>query len=154
MDRLEAVRRVVDEILRQQPDQEERRCGFVHLYGVAATCALLAIRRGQDPQLCAVAGMLHDIWTYKANDAPDHGRLSALEAERILGALACFAPEETARICEAITHHSAKDAVHGEMAELLKDADLLQHYLCNPALEANRPRSERLERVFRELSLV
>jgi hypothetical protein len=24
----------VDDVLRAQPDEEERRCGFVHLYGV------------------------------------------------------------------------------------------------------------------------
>ena len=51
MDRLEKVRQVVDEILRQQPDLEERRCGFVHLYGVAQTCPLLALTRGLDPQI-------------------------------------------------------------------------------------------------------
>ena len=79
--------------------------------------------------------------------------MSALEADRILGALACFAPEETARIFEAIAHHSAKDTVHGEMAELVKDADVLQHILYNPARKADRPRSERLERVLRELGL-
>ena len=81
MDRLELVRQTVDEILRQQPDLEERRCGFVHLYGVSATCALLAMARGLDPQLSAIAGMLHDISTYKTGDSTDHARLSAREAE-------------------------------------------------------------------------
>ena len=61
MDRVEAVRQMVDEALRQQPDVEERRCGFVHLYGVAQSCGLLALKRGLDPELCTLAGMLHDI---------------------------------------------------------------------------------------------
>ena len=56
MDRTEQVRQVVDEILRGQPDEEERRCGFIHLYGVAQACALLALKRGLDAELCTVAG--------------------------------------------------------------------------------------------------
>ncbi|MBN1976731.1 MAG: hypothetical protein JW918_04965 [Anaerolineae bacterium] len=43
MNRVESVRQVVDGILRRQPDVAERRCGFVHLYGVAQACALLAL---------------------------------------------------------------------------------------------------------------
>ena len=31
MNRLEMIRSIVDDILRQQPDKEESRCGFVHL---------------------------------------------------------------------------------------------------------------------------
>ena len=98
MDRLEAVRRIVDEILRRQPDEEERRAGFVHLYGVAAVCVLLALKRGLDPHLCAAAGMLHDISSYKTGDPTDHARLSAREAERILKDLGCFAPKEIALV--------------------------------------------------------
>jgi uncharacterized protein len=65
MDRLESVRQVIDEIVRQQPDKEHSRCGFLHLYGVSATCMLLGLGRGLDPQLCAITGMLHDVWSYK-----------------------------------------------------------------------------------------
>jgi uncharacterized protein len=134
MDRLELVRQAVDDIVRQQPDPEERRCGFVHLYGVSATSVLLAMARGLDPQLCAIAGMLHDIWSYKTGDPTDHARLSAQEAKRILAELGCFTQDEIAIVCEAISRHSAKDKVDGEMAELLKDADVFQHCLYNPAL--------------------
>lgn len=73
-DRLELIRDAVNETLSQQPDEETRRWGFVHLYGVSATCVLLAAKRGLDPQLCAVAEMLHDIWTYKTGDPTDHAR--------------------------------------------------------------------------------
>ena len=153
MDRLELVRQVVDEVLRQQPDQEERRCGFVHLYGVALAATWLALVRGQDPQLCAVAGMLHDIWSYKVRVHPDHAHLSAGEAERILSDLACFTPDEIARIGQAIAHHSAKDQVHGELDELLKDADVLQHYLYNPALPIHPRTYERVPNILLELGL-
>jgi uncharacterized protein len=160
MDRLELVRQVVDGILRQQPDLEERRCGFVHLYGVSAACVLLAMRRGLDPELCAVAGMLHDVWSYETGDPTDHARLGAGEAERILSELGGFTRDEVAAVREAIARHGAKDRVDGEMAELLKDADVLQHYLYNPALAAKwrahpaaRSWVARLNRVLGECSI-
>lgn len=150
MDRLERVRQQVDGILRQQRDAEESRCGFVHLYGVAAVSALLALKRGLDPELCSVAGMLHDISSYKTGDPEDHARLSAREADRILGELGGFADEERRIIGSAITHHSDKDALHDPMDELLKDADVLQHYLYNTSLPVAPSRRRRLSAVLSE----
>ena len=65
MNRLESVRNTVDALLRQQSDDIHRRCGFVHLYGVSTVCALLAVKRGLDIELCATAGMLHDLSSYE-----------------------------------------------------------------------------------------
>ena len=64
MDRLEQLRQVIDDIVHKNRDLEESRCGFVHLYGVSATCTILALKRGLNPELCSSAGMLHDIWNY------------------------------------------------------------------------------------------
>jgi uncharacterized protein len=131
VDRLERVRRVVDEILNGLVDEVDRRCGYVHLYGVSQACGLLALKRGLDTQLCAVSGMLHDVSTCKSGDLTDHNRLSALGAERILGELGCFAPAEIAAVCQAISRHRAKGEIDGDVDELHKDADVLQHYLYN-----------------------
>lgn len=151
MNRLERVRQRVDEILRQQPDAEEGRSGFVHLYGVAAVGALLALKRGLNPELCSVAGMLHDIWSYKTGDPEDHAPLSAGEADRILQELGGFTDEERCIIGRAITHHSDKGAVDGPMDELLKDADVLQHYLYNTSAPVAASRQRRLSAVLSEL---
>ncbi len=166
MDRLEQLRQVIDDIIRQDRDPVDSRCGFVHLYGVSAICALLALRRGLDPEICTAAGMLHDIWNYQVGDSPDHAALSAVEAQKILAAQGSFSPAEIEAICYAISRHSNKEAIDGEMAELLKDADVFQHYLYHPGMfEASAPRSawesspttpvrlQRLERVFKELGL-
>ena len=157
MDKLEAIRQIVDEIIRQQPDIEESRCGFVHLYGVSAICAMLALQRGLDPTLCAVAGMLHDIWNYKVGDSPDHGRLSAIEAEKIMNNVGSFTTREIAAVYLAISRHSDKDSINGEMDELLKDADVLQHYLYNPGRKPPRPEdwqeNSRLTRLMTELNV-
>lgn len=154
MDRLETVRQVVDNIVRQQPDLEESRCGFVHLYGVSATCVLLALGRGLDPQLAALAGMLHDLWTYQAGILDDHhlhGQHSAVLARRILGEVGGWTPAEIDAVAEAISRHSDKAAIDDDLSELLKDADVLQHYLYHPALEQPPGRVQRLARLAREL---
>lgn len=135
MDRLEQVRQIVDQFLREQPDHNAARCGFVHLYGVSAACVLLARKRGLDQELCAVAGMLHDISSYKTGNNTDHARLSAVEAERILAELACFTSEEIPQITDAIARHSAKDKIDGPLAECLKDADVFQYYLYDMSTE-------------------
>ena len=155
MDRLEKVRQVVDEILRQQPDLEERRCGFVHLYGVAQTCALLAQKRGLDPQVCAVMGMLHDIATYRSGDPTNHAPRGAIEAAAILSDTGQFSQQEIDQISQAISTHSAKDQIDGELAELLKDADVLQHDLYNPALykHPNLQSGQRFQRIMAELAI-
>jgi len=153
MDRTERVRQVVDEILRGQPDEEERRCGFVHLYGVAQACALLALKRGLDAELCTVAGMLHDIWVYKTGDPADHGRRGAPLAREILSGLDCFAEDEIATICEAIAHHRIKGEVHGAYDELLKDADALQHTLYNTQIPPIEKERARLVALWSELGI-
>jgi uncharacterized protein len=167
MDRLERVRQAVDSILRQQQDLEHRRAGFVHLYGVATISTLLALRRKPDPELIAIAAMLHDISSYKTGAPTNHAHLSALEAESILTAIGDFSQEEIREVSNIIRSHSAKDRTHSPMADLLKDADVLQQYLYKPAMAAEcsepqggfpntsqaDPRLTRLRKVRMELGL-
>ncbi len=166
MNRLEQLRQVLDKLLAEIPDTEQRRCAFVHLYGVSATGAILSLKRGLDPELCAAAGMLHDIWNYQVGESPEHGQLGAIEAKNILQQLGSFSTEEIEVICQAIAHHSDKQSIDGEMDELLKDADVLQHYLYNldvfvetaegqaPPIPAGKPmRNQRLEHILMELGL-
>jgi uncharacterized protein len=153
MDRLERVREVIDQILRQQQDLQHRRAAYIHLYGVSVHCALLALKRGLDVQLAQVAGMLHDLSSYKRGDPTDHDRLSAQEARRLLGELGCFEEPEIAAICQAIRHHRAKLEVHAPLDELLKDADVLSHYLYNPGLEAIAKEKARVAALRAELGL-
>lgn len=125
----------------------------MHLYGVSAMCSLLAIRRGLDTELCATAGMLHDIWAYKIGDSTGHARLGAIEAERILRESGGYTSDEIAMVCEAIANHSRKREVQDDLSELLKDADVLQHYLYNPSMPVQESHPTRLEGLLREMGL-
>ena len=154
MNRLEHVRKTVDSLLCRQLDENERRCGFVHLYGVSAICALLANRRGLDVELCATAGMLHDLSSYETGDSTDHAQRSASRAKELLTEAGDFLSNEISAITQAISTHSAKDQVDDPVAELLKDADVLQYYLYNPSLKDGWETNARLKALFSELGLL
>jgi len=147
MNRLEQVREIVDGILHGLENPENKRCGFIHLYGVSLTAMFLADRRGIDPELPGVAGMLHDLASYETGDPADHAQRSGERAAGILRELGTFASAEIDTVQSAIAHHSDKAGVHGPIDELMKDADVLQHHYYNPGLPPHPKDSERLARL-------
>jgi uncharacterized protein len=128
---------------------------------VALISTLLALRRSLDPELIAIAAMLHDISSYKTGDPANHAHLSALEAVRILTEIGEFTQDEIRSVSNMIEFHSAKDRTDDLAAEVLKDADVLQHYLYNPAMTTisraehrhAEARQARIMRIRKELSL-
>ena len=153
MDRIEKVRQIVDEILLNMPDHEERRCGYLHLYGVAQACALLSIKRGENSELAVISGMLHDIYTYAKMDPKDHAHKGSLMAREILDSLELFSDNEKDLICSAIYHHSDKGNIHGPLDEILKDADVMQHVLYNPLFEIKQHEQKRFDAIKAALLL-
>ena len=99
---------------------------MVHLRGTAFICARLAESRGENPELAYIAGILHDVIFYLTGSAVNHARRGAQWAEDWLRELGCFEEDEIRIIHGAIYLHSDKTVVHGPMAEILKEADLLQ----------------------------
>jgi len=65
-------------------DVEERRCAYLHLYGVAQSSALIALKRRENAELATMAGMLHDIYSYAKMDTEDHAHKGAILAREIL----------------------------------------------------------------------
>jgi uncharacterized protein len=145
MNRLELVRREVDSILLRLVSDEDRRSGFVHLYGVSLTATWLAERRGLDVELAGVAGVIHDVATYATGDSRGHAAAGARLASQLLERLGGFSREEVDLISHAIERHSDKASVDGPMDELLKDADVLHHWLYNPTLPAQASHAARRE---------
>ena len=153
MNRQRQVQELIYELLLTVEDTEQRSYGYVHLFGVSALAAMLAMHRGLDVELAGVAGLLHDIATYTSGSAHEHARRSAEQASQILGTAGVFAPGEVDAICTSIAHHSDKANTHDPFSELLKDADVLQHCLYSAVLIDAQVRLKRLEDVCRELSL-
>lgn len=152
MNRLECLRERVDTLLLALPDAEERRCAYVHLYGVSQLCVLLALKRGLAVDTAAAAGMLHDLAAYTAMDAREHAGRSAAMAAPLLEGL--FSSEETEQIVRAIARHSDKQALQEPPDELLKDADAFQHLIYDPAAQLSPHAAARCRAVARELGLM
>ena len=153
MNRLEKVRKAVGNILIKQSNINERHCGYIHLYGVASHCSLLGLKRGLNSELCAIAGMLHDISRYKNGSDLEHARLSSLDARKIMNEIKSFSDEEINIVCSAISKHSDKKEIDDYYDEVLKDADVLTHYLNNSNFLVEEKEKNRLNRLFIELSI-
>ena len=141
-------------ILLNMIDVEERRCAYVHLYGVAQACALIALKRGEKAELATMAGMLHDIYSYAKMDTKDHAHKGAVLAKEILTSLQITNEAETKVICDAIYTHSEKELVHSDFNEILIDADVLQHCLYNPIFEIMPHEKSRYEKLKIEFGIV
>ena len=153
MDRIEKVREVIDDILLNMPDKEERRCAYLHLYGVSQACALLALKRKENVELAIVAGMLHDIYTYAQMDPVNHAHKGAEMAREILDSLHTFEEDEKDLICTAIYNHSDKSMIHSWLDEILKDADVMQHVLYNPLFDIKWQEQKRFELLQKEFGI-
>lgn len=151
--RIEEVRAYVDDVLLHMTDTEERRCAYIHLYGVAQACAMIAQKREENVELAVVAAMLHDIYSYKTMDHCDHAHKGAFMAREILEELGIFTGLEIDMICDAIYHHSDKAEMHTPFVEVLIDADVLQHYLYNPFFAVTGHAERRLEKLKKEFGL-
>lgn len=51
MNRIEKVREYVDTVLLNMSDAFERRCAYLHLYGVSQACAMIALKRNENVDL-------------------------------------------------------------------------------------------------------
>ena len=154
MNRIEILRKYIDEILLNMTDIEERRCAYLHLYGVAQFSTLIALKRGENAELATIAGMLHDIYSYAKMDTKDHAHKGAVLARKILTSLSLTNDDETKLICDAIYAHSEKEGVHSDFNEVLIDADVFQHCLYNPIFEIMTHEKSRYEKLKLEFGIV
>lgn len=153
MNRIEILRQYIDNLLLNMSDVYERRCAYIHLYGVAQYCALIALKRGENVELATMAGMLHDIYSYAKMDTKDHAKKGAALSKEILISLKITNEEETNIICDAIYTHSDKETVHLNFNEILIDADVLQHCLYNPSFEIMPHEKNRYEKLKIEFGI-
>ena len=104
---------------------------FSHLYSVSMFGAMLALKRGLNPEIAATCGMLHDIYQVTAGTSEQHAVKGSAVAEEILRQTGLYDDEEIKTITTAIYWHSKKRKIHGPYDELLKDADVMSHFFYN-----------------------
>ena len=146
MGRLKELRKYVDNELNTL-DDDTRGGAFIHLYGVSLAATMIAKKRGLDPEIAAMAAMMHDLHAYKSGSYDDHEHKGADLAREILAKLKLADDAETDMICSAIYHHGDKLELDGPMDEVLKDADVIHHCMndmSKPVKDRERARFERL----------
>jgi len=127
MGRLKDLREIVDAELNKMENPGKRISAANHLYGVSLAATMIARKRGLDPELAAMAAMLHDLHAYRTGSYDDHAHKGAELARSILTELGQTDDAETDLICSAIYHHDDKLVVDSPMDEVLKDADVIHH---------------------------
>ena len=148
MSRLKELRKYVDAELNKMEDADKRTSAIAHLYGVSLAATMIARKRGLDPEIAAMAAMLHDLHAYKTGSYDDHAHKGADLAREILGELKLTDEAETDMICSAIYHHDDKLVMDSSpMDEVLKDADVIDHCLkdsSKPVKEKEQARYDKL----------
>ena len=166
MNRVEKLMEYVDEVLLNKNNDSDRRFAYVHLYGVAQACAMIAKKRGFDIELAVMAGLLHDLYTYKRKDEVRHLGKEAIEEvirnnkmenldyiRKILDELKLTTVEETNILtnCHTKGYNGEDEKIH-QLEKLVNDANVLQNYLYNPTSPEIKS-NERLEKLLSEFGL-
>ena len=107
----------------------------------------------EDPELAAMAAMMHDLAAYKSGSYDDHAHRGAELARRILEELGQTSAEEIDLICSAIYHHDDKLVVDGPMDEVLKDADVIHHCMNDLSKAVKDKEKVRFEALCREFGM-
>ena len=147
------VKDLQKKVIRELEETDEPVKAMAHLHGVSLAAVMIAKKRGEDPELAAMAGLLHDLHAYRSGSYDDHAHFGAELARKLLGKMQITTDEETEIICSAIWHHDDKSSTDSPMDEVLKDADVLDHTLSDPAKEIKEKELARYEKVCGEFGL-
>jgi putative nucleotidyltransferase with HDIG domain len=131
--------------------------GIAHTGYVACLSALLARSRGLDMELAQTAAYLHDLWLhwhypYDAEIARRHAHEGALLAGEILRGIGAFCADEMETVATMIENHDFLEEINDPMSEILKDADMLSHYLNASAAGREADFHPRVRRTLEELT--
>jgi uncharacterized protein len=153
MSRIKDIEKKVISILDNIEDGEKRAKAIAHLHGVSLSAVIIAKKREQNPELAAIAGLLHDLYAYKSGSYDDHAHRGADYAKEILNEMKLTSPEETKIICSAIFNHDSKSDFNEPMDEILKDADVIDHSLADPTKAVKEHEQERYSKLCEEFGL-
>jgi hypothetical protein len=123
------------------------------LYGVSTFASLLAMRRGQDSEVAAIAGLLHGFYFYKTGIKSFPGHNSADAVRPIIRNIQIFTDEEMSIILRSIFYQEDRHRVHGPYEEIIKDAILLQKHFHNTGNNVLKTDMHRLHNAFIELGI-
>lgn len=125
----------------------------VQLYGVSSFASMLAMKRGLETEIAAIAGLLHQFYYYKTGIIHYPGINSAETVRPIIRNLGIFSKEEQLTILRAIFYQDQRRQVHGPYDEIIKDAVVLHQSFQNMNQTVSQLDERRLSNVLDELSI-
>lgn len=147
------IKDLQQQVIKVLNDTEEPAKAMAHLHGVSLAAVMIAKKRGQNPELAAMAGLLHDLWAYKSGSYDNHAQLGADYARKVLQETELCTQEEVEAIISAISHHDDKTSIDAPFDEILKDADVIDHCLTDPTKEIKEKERRRYEKLCQEFGL-
>ena len=148
--------RALSFLLDKNPDYAP--VGVAHLAYSASLSALIARKRGLDMEIAQTAGYLHDLWLhwhvpYDDAVARRHAAEGAHLAEHMLRETRAYTDDEICTVRRMIENHDFLEQTHDEMSEIMKDADMLSHYLNASAAGRESAFHARVAKVLAELGV-
>lgn len=151
--RVESIRILIDEAIGRMDSTLKKQEASVRLYGVSSIASMIAMKRGLEPEIAAIAGLLHYFYPYKTGVIHYPGINSAEAVRPILRDLGAFSTEEQLVILRAIFYQDQRTQAHGPYDELIKDAIVLHKFLQNTEQAVIRLDVKRLLRLLDEFSI-
>lgn len=116
------IRNRMEELLERYPEGDFER---THFYHVLEGCETLALKRGLNPAVAQLIGMIHDAGRIINGTS---GKQHAIDGEEIARRwLSEDGYEEVETVAAAIKNHRHKKRIEDPYSELIKDADSLAH---------------------------
>ena len=153
MNRISMIKQYVDKIIENIASTEDRKDAYIHTYGVAQCCSIIAGRVGLNTELAYISGLLHDIYAYYTGSYLCHAQSGADMVRIVLRNMNIFSDDEKSIILSAIFYHSIKELTHNEYDEVLKDADILQRFLNDPWFRVSYLGVPRLNKILNEFKI-
>ena len=150
MSRIKRLQKYVHKMLKDLHGNHKRADAVAHLHGVSLAAVMIAKKRGENPELAAMAGLLHDLYAYMSGSYHKHAHRGAEYVRGLLEELEITDVEETDIICSAIRNHSSKERTDSPMDEVLKDADVIHHSLSDPSKGVLEHEKERYKKLCEE----
>ena len=160
------VNRLVSVLFEEMKDLSDEgrdlpiRWNVMHMFSSSQLAKVLAMRRGMDPELAAIAAALHDIAVVATKRTEGHAQIAEHHVRDAIARynngpwtrLPKITKKEEDMLVKAIVQHSDKEAVTDDpLVELLKDVDSLDRYLHGVKTEGAY--LERCNRVPREVGI-
>ncbi|MCQ4088436.1 CHAP domain-containing protein [Saccharibacillus sp. JS10] len=152
--RLESIRTFIKETICTTDNSAlKNQEATVRLYGVSSLASMIAMKRGLEPEIAAIAGLLHCFYNYKTGIHHYPGINSAEAVRPILRDFGVFSTEEQLIILRAIFYQDQRRQTHGPYDELIKDAIVLHNFLQNTEQAVVHLDAKRLSRLLDEFAI-